>query len=359
MECSTIEVLPGHILLHIFREVIFVDEPGNEHNDVSAAEQLCVTSKAWNQLLTPLSTFLFTLDETIVFKAVWARRFDVLEQLLQDPKHLVEGVVWKDAINEAIECNYVDILRRFIEYDNTMLRPTGLSSNRAIDESLILASKLGHVGCVQALLEDHPNSDVHAGTESALRQACQFGHLPVVEMLRDHGADLHVMNGEALRVACVDAGRVDVVRYLLDNGLRVGENDDMDICSTVATQGNLEVLKLLIRFGGVDVHVRNDRMLRRACEHGNVRIVEFLLRFGNYAEESEEVIHEPANVHALDDICLRLASKNGHAGVVSVLLSKGANVHTDFDSALTFASRNIHFDVVRLLLQHGANPCFL
>ena len=53
-----------------------------------------------------------------------------------------------------------------------------------------------------------------------------------------------------------------------------------------------------------------------------------------------------------------MASSNGHADVVELLLSKGANIHKkdrDGDSSIILASSNGHADAVELLLSKGAN----
>jgi hypothetical protein len=91
-----------------------------------------------------------------------------------------------------------------------------------------------------------------------------------------------------------------------------------------------------------DVHARDDLALRLASEEGYYKIVKLLLDAG-------------ADVHADDDYALRYASVEGHDKVVKLLLDAGADVHADDDQALRYASRNGHDKVVKLLLDAGAN----
>jgi len=92
---------------------------------------------------------------------------------------------------------------------------------------------------------------------------------------------------------------------------------------------------------GADVHARDDLGLRLASWNGHAKVVKVLLTVG-------------ADVHAYDDEALQYASEYGHVEVVKVLLDAGANVHANDDSALRWASENGHLEVIKLLKQHGA-----
>jgi ankyrin repeat protein len=72
-----------------------------------------------------------------------------------------------------------------------------------------------------------------------------------------------------------------------------------------------------------------------ASENGHADVVRLLLKYG-------------ANVHANDEVTLVVASENGHADVVRLLLKYGADVHADGDAALVVASKG-RKRIVRLL----------
>jgi len=74
-------------------------------------------------------------------------------------------------------------------------------------------------------------------------------------------------------------------------------------------------------------------------------------------DKGERQIAPPAgaNVHAVDDLAMWLAAKNGHADTVKALLDGGANVHTDEDAALRLAAGGGHTETVKALLAAGAD----
>jgi hypothetical protein len=159
------------------------------------------------------------------------------------------------------------------------------------------------------LLLDH-GADVHAHNDYALRLATACGHAALVTVLLEHGADVHALNDDALRVA--------------------------------STNGFANIVLVLLKYGA-DVHAYNDDALVSASEHGHLVTVELLLAHG-------------ADVNGSNGNALRLASARGHTAVVAFLLAHGANVNLcgQHGSALALASRNGHLDTVAVLLDHGA-----
>jgi ankyrin repeat protein len=62
-----------------------------------------------------------------------------------------------------------------------------------------------------------------------------------------------------------------------------------------------------------------------------------------------------AEIHAGDDLALRLAAFYGHFDVVRFLVESGADIHIDNDITLQLASKNRRFDVVKFLIMSGAD----
>ena len=122
----------------------------------------------------------------------------------------------------------------------------------------------------------------------------------------------------------------------------------------------------------ISVSTKTDALLL-ASENGHAAVVELLLlkagadvhvdddaplllaSENGHAAVVELLLQAGANVHAWDDAPLRYASENGHAAVVELLLQAGANVRADGDGALLWASSRGHLAVVELLLKAGAN----
>ena len=68
-----------------------------------------------------------------------------------------------------------------------------------------------------------------------------------------------------------------------------------------------------------------------------------------------ELIKSGADVHANDDIALRISAEQGLLENVKYLIELGANIHAHNDSALSLSARSGHFEVVKYLIQAGAN----
>ena len=79
------------------------------------------------------------------------------------------------------------------------------------------------------------------------------------------------------------------------------------------------------------------------------------------ADLALSLIEQGANVHATDDdeTPLLMAARNGHLGVMRVLLDKGANINVQSargETALMRAASSSDVEMVKLLLSRGAKP---
>ncbi len=123
---------------------------------------------------------------------------------------------------------------------------------------LIAAAKEGQVAAVQALLEAGISVDGTVGFgqhTTALYHAAEKGHMDVVRMLLQKGADPNggeegVRWGEQPLVAAVENGHTEVVRALLEGGASVNARKFMGGTALQIAQqkGNAEIISLLTEY---------------------------------------------------------------------------------------------------------------
>jgi hypothetical protein len=110
------------------------------------------------------------------------------------------------------------------------------------------ASKNGHAAVVQLLIQH--GADVHAEGDLALRWASQHGHTAVVQLLLQNGLDVPFQGRGALRLSSLH-GHTAVVELLLQHGLDVHDedNDGRQAVDLASFSGHAEIVELLIQHG--------------------------------------------------------------------------------------------------------------
>ena len=250
-----------------------------------------------------------------------------------------------------------------------------------------MASQLGKISAVQLLLKygaliDEENREF----DSAVAVACHEGHLDVVKLLQDKGADLD--DEFNLFTACQN-GHVEVVRFLLDHGADI--NSEREGCGTplaAACRGDhLEVVKLLVSRGAdINYGLIGDNEedysnpLAAACFANNLDIVKYLANAGADVligsplscldEENVELItyllDNGADIDAFSPYSNPLlhACESGLVDNVECLLERGANVHVcdiikDKATPLIYACRTYLrasvLPTIKMLLDYGAD----
>jgi cytohesin len=192
------------------------------------------------------------------------------------------------------------------------------------DDELLKAAENGNLIKVQTALENgaNPNAKNNNNGSTPLHIAAYKGHVEIVKILLDRGADLNAKDntGHApLHWAAIE-GHVDVVRVLLDRGANPNAKNNT---------------------GHTPLH--------NAAYFGHVEIVKILLDRGADLNAKDNTGHAP----------LHWAAIEGHVDVVRVLLDRGANPnaknntgHTPLHNAAYFG----HVEIVKLLLERGADP---
>ncbi len=155
--------------------------------------------------------------------------------------------------------------------------------------------------------------------DDALRYAVQKGQIERIEELLKHNADINQqdVDGRTLLMDAIASEQLEMVRYLVQNGIEV------------------------------NVHDRYDSALSLAIDHEKPEIVELLLQNGasiSYAEEHDE------------ETMFSLAVEGGNLKIVKLLHEYGADIHQltyDEDTALEAALEQNHDDLAIWLIEQG------
>jgi ankyrin repeat protein len=257
-----------------------------------------------------------------------------------------------------------------------LLLDAGADVHAYDDYALRAASDKGHTEVVKLLLD--AGADVHASDDAALRLASHYGRTEVVKLLLDAGTDVHAKDDLALRWAS-EYGYTEVVKLLLDAGADVHANDDFAL-RLASHYGCTEVVKLLLD-AGADVHAADDLALRWASGKGHTEVVKLLK--DHIAKEKGRVVKESLNekfeeesdpisdlgigmkklikqfikekgYDYIEEDLLWICAREGKVEFVKYLLDAGADVHADDDLALRVANHYRHTEIVKLLKDYIA-----
>ncbi|KAK5441963.1 hypothetical protein LTS15_011121 [Exophiala xenobiotica] len=193
-------------------------------------------------------------------------------------------------------------------------------------EILARASSAGHERVVQLLIQ------AGAAFQHALEKACANGHDAAVKILLEAGADFtktsHWSDETQSLELAIRAGHDKVVKILLEAGVKPYHSCLLD----ASAAGNERVVELLLQ---ANANVLS-KSVEIAIQHGHDRVVNVLLEAGAQPSDS----------------CLILASETGHVKVVQLLLPKASAIpNKDVRYAFCRAVENGHEDIVELFLQ--------
>ena len=153
---------------------------------------------------------------------------------------------------------------------------------------LMLASLFGREEVVAFLL-CLPSINTEAknvgGEMTALHYAAARGHLQVVKLLLDHGADLAAVTKRCCTPLIMAVGRGRVVKLLLDYGADPAAVDVRGITALMkaAMNGRGEVAALLLSISNINLEARcglGMTALHRAVVGGHLNLVKMLLQHG-------------------------------------------------------------------------------
>lgn len=157
-------------------------------------------------------------------------------------------------------CNYGDMKSIHILINH------GSQFNRNNFDCLTVASRNGHRAIVKKIL-NHQDIPIKAITEASQQAVCG-GHLNILTLLHQYGANLNWNNNRLLITSC-EYGHLNIVKYLVNNGADVKAHKNSPIQIAALTQYD-DVIKYLLSKG---------ETIEEAMIHANERTQFFLQQY--------------------------------------------------------------------------------
>jgi ankyrin repeat protein len=264
--------------------------------------------------------------------------------------HIQEGMELLFDPENPHFANWVSIYN--IDMDESLGSPTP-HPTRPNAAPLYYAALCGFYSLVKRLVDTCPmDVDARGGHhERAIQAALYKGHLSIVSLLIDYGADINSrdVEGSSLLHVAAQIGDPEAVSLLLSRGADATDLSHRPVLFTALNKGNLAVVRRLIECGA-DVGVRDgdsSTALHIASGNDNLDIAWFLLDCG--------VEVDPQDKHGSTP--LHLASAKGNDTIARLLMEHGADasaLDSTNSTPLHLASTYGNSDVVVLLVEHGA-----
>ena len=178
---------------------------------------------------------------------------------------------------------------------------------------------------------------------SLLMIACQTGFIDCVKVLLDYKNGSKTQYDCLLLYACL-SGKVEMVRFIIENGFEINDTAIMDVFETEVVIKNTEIITILIDY----IKIIDLPFLFWASHAGNVTIVQSLLERGA----------NPNSMYCSTEFdALFGATKKGYYEVVKLLLTWDAiDKRPSQDrlvGALVRAAYNGHIDIALYIFEYG------
>ncbi|KAH0558926.1 hypothetical protein GP486_004447 [Trichoglossum hirsutum] len=305
---------------------------------------------------------LRTNNKTPLESAIDRKSASIAQLLLEKGASTDKCREW---LNDAIDNNDSSITHVLLPYTTL--------SGVEINEFIRAAAMKQYVAVIRALLKRvHVEARNPQYGYAALVWAAKNGHLAVVEVLLENGADVNASNTDALTALqlAAESGHETVVQLLIRKGASIeahprttrDNSSDIFVLSSSTTDRNgkralhlaaengHEAIALLLIEGGADLNSGDyggRTAVHLAAENGHGRVALLLTQKGA----------DPKAGDSSGKTALHLASENGHASLIQLLLQTGVNIDAEDlegDTALHLAASNDREAVTRVLIAEGA-----
>lgn len=230
------------------------------------------------------------------------------------------------------------------------------SLQREVNYSLMDVAYKGKTDSVLYWLQSGAEVDArNAGSqETALMYAAQQGHLDIVKILLENGADpnLEPRNNEEALIRAVATGQQKVAEELIRYGAKLQQTGNLDKTPLhyAAGYGFYYIVDMLIYYGAeIDNTARNNVTPLLLCiSAGYPSVAELLIRNGADLNIANNQGMSP----------LMLAAHYNMVKLVKLLLKKGARINAESEennTALSMAIRSGNPEIADTLIRAGAN----
>lgn len=228
-----------------------------------------------------------------------------------------------------------------------------------LNTGLFQTIRLGDAAKLQALLQEGANPNAVSAGYSALMAAALNGSAQEMEVLLQHGADVHYRNGDSITALWLAVPDEEKTQLLLAHGAKANvpsREGNTVLVKLALIPGSTALMQLLIEKGcdPRKAGPHNDIMYN-AAGSGDTAMVGLLLRYGVSVNDTAATGDYPIN-----------AAANYRAfGTLKMLVDNGANVNVSAKSAvlplligitpLMWAAISNDKPSFYYLLQHGAD----
>ena len=174
---------------------------------------------------------------------------------------------------------------------------------------------------ISEFLDENNSADVKR-IQMLLNKAIEAGRLEIVKYFVENGADVNSRDGDyyPLMIACRN-GYLEIVKYLIDNGADIKATGNKSTTALIFAlrEGHFGIVKCLVG-NGADINKHGgfwrENALIIASKNGNLEMVKYLVENGSNL-----------NAGSRCGTALMMASEKGHIKIVEYLVEKGADIN--------------------------------
>lgn len=231
-----------------------------------------------------------------------------------------ERYISSNRLENMIECAHVN---KDIEAIKKAIKNIQYTSSTPA-QFLGWACKEGLYEVVKVLLDEHTYKKITYKNGEDLEQACMHGHLDIVKLLINYGANPKKNKNKAIKQAS-HQGQNIVIKYLHEIGCNINEPD---IISDAVEKGNISILEYLIK-NAIPLTNYENRIFLNIVHENNIDLLNFTKKH---------------NIPLVDDnlsTYVGLAAQLGHIHVVKELTTTDSHWHNILSKADPYIKKEL------------------